>query len=60
MINVFRMLGRCRGNRVSTKSSGGVDLDEVRDRWVRAGRRLRAGDTRCPLGIGPRVELPRR
>jgi xylan 1,4-beta-xylosidase len=35
VLNVFRMLGLMRGNRVAAESSGALTLDEVRDRSVR-------------------------
>src|SRR4029078_9889100 len=35
VLNVFRMLGQMRGHRVSTTSSAGLALEEVRDRSVR-------------------------
>ena len=35
VLNVFRMLGRMRGNRVKVESSGALPLDSVRDRSVR-------------------------
>jgi xylan 1,4-beta-xylosidase len=35
VLNVFRMLGRMRGNRVAAVSSGGLPLDSVRARGVR-------------------------
>ena len=35
VLNVFRMLGFMRGDRVSVDSSGALPLDEVRDRSVR-------------------------
>jgi len=35
VLNVFRMLGLMRGDRVSVDSSGALPLDEVRDRSVR-------------------------
>lgn len=36
VLNVFRMLGRMRGNRVAATSSGGLSLADVRDAGVRA------------------------
>ena len=35
VLNVFRMLGQMTGSRVSTSSTGGLSLDEVRDKSVR-------------------------
>ncbi len=35
MLNVFRMLGLMRGDRVQSESTGALTLDEVRDRSVR-------------------------
>jgi xylan 1,4-beta-xylosidase len=35
VVNVFRMLGQMRGNRVAVTSTGGLTVDEVRDRGVR-------------------------
>jgi xylan 1,4-beta-xylosidase len=35
VLNVFRMLGRMHGNRVTVESTGGLPLDSVRDRSVR-------------------------
>jgi xylan 1,4-beta-xylosidase len=35
VLNVFRMLGEMRGNRVVVTSTGGLTVDEVRDRGVR-------------------------
>jgi xylan 1,4-beta-xylosidase len=49
VINVFRMLGKMSGQRVATQSSGGVALDDVRDRSVRTSAdvsALAARDTR--------------
>jgi xylan 1,4-beta-xylosidase len=36
VLNVFRMLGRMRGERVAVESSGGLTLEDVRARGVRA------------------------
>jgi xylan 1,4-beta-xylosidase len=36
VLNVFRMLGRMKGDRVAVQSSGALTLDEVRDNSVRA------------------------
>jgi xylan 1,4-beta-xylosidase len=36
VLNVFRMLGRMRGDRVAVESSGTLPLDDVRDRSVQA------------------------
>jgi xylan 1,4-beta-xylosidase len=35
VLNVFRMLGKMGGNRLVAESTGGLPLDEVRDRGVR-------------------------
>ncbi len=35
VLNVFRMLGQMTGNRVKVESSGGLTLEDVRDRGVR-------------------------
>jgi xylan 1,4-beta-xylosidase len=35
VLNVFRMLGQMTGSRVSTSSTGGLSLEEVRDKSVR-------------------------
>ena len=35
VLNVFRMLGQMTGSRVQTESTGGLSLEEVRDRSVR-------------------------
>jgi xylan 1,4-beta-xylosidase len=35
VLNIFRMLGQMSGQRVVTESTGGLSLDEVRDRSVR-------------------------
>jgi xylan 1,4-beta-xylosidase len=35
VLNVFRMLGQMTGSRVSTTSTGGLSLEEVRDKSVR-------------------------
>ena len=35
VLNVFRMLGRMRGGRVWTRSSGSLSVEDVRDRGVR-------------------------
>ncbi len=35
VLNTFRMLGLMRGDRVATKSSGGLSLEHVRDKSVR-------------------------
>ncbi|HTM26928.1 MAG TPA: hypothetical protein VL225_17145 [Vicinamibacterales bacterium] len=35
VLNVFRMLGKMTGSRVSAESSAGLSLDDVRDRGVR-------------------------
>ena len=42
VLNIFRMLGLMKGDRVSVDSSASLPLDEVRDKSVRAARRRRA------------------
>ena len=46
VVGIFRMLGMMSGNRVGVESTGGLGLDEVRDRGVRAQADVNALATR--------------
>ncbi len=46
VLNVFRMLGHMTGSRVAARSTGGLTLDEVRDRSVRGAADVSALATR--------------
>ena len=48
VLNVFRMLGLMRGNRVAAESTGALALDEVRDRSVRNAPDINAMATSDP------------
>ena len=60
VLNVFRMLGQMRGDRVAVESTGACRWQLCATTACATGRRLRAGGARRALGHGARLELSRR